>query len=82
MLTIFQPRTIKVNIPQLEPPEYGIVSYRHGEQLTTEDVYNHLNEVEEFDDNDNYDHACAAAFDMRESNPYSYVQPNIHIQFW
>ena len=26
----------------------------------TEDIYNHLNEKEELDGEDNYDHACAA----------------------
>nr|XP_022300013.1 uncharacterized protein LOC111108428 isoform X3 [Crassostrea virginica] len=44
--------------PSDETPEYGNVSQTS--VTRTEDIYNHLNEKEEQDGEDNYDHACAA----------------------
>ena len=45
------------------------------------DIYNHLNEKEEHEDSDNYDHACAATFDIGDSSLYSNVHRKKHIPF-
>ena len=45
--------------PSYESPEYGSVS-QTSKSKGNEDIYNHLNEREKPDDEDNYDHACAA----------------------
>ncbi|XP_078339755.1 uncharacterized protein LOC111109898 isoform X2 [Crassostrea virginica] len=51
-----------VNVPPYAPsdetPEYGNVSQTS--VTRTEGIYNHLNEKEDRDGEDNYDHACAA----------------------
>ena len=50
-----------VNVPPYvsdKTPEYGNISQTS--VTRTEDIYNHLNEKEEQDGEDNYDHACAA----------------------
>ncbi|XP_078339754.1 uncharacterized protein LOC111109898 isoform X1 [Crassostrea virginica] len=51
-----------VNVPPYAPsdetPEYGNVSQTSGTR--TEDIYNHLNEKEDRDGEDDYDHACVA----------------------
>ena len=44
--------------PSDETPEYGNVSQTS--VTRTDDIYNHLNEKEEQDGEDYYDHACAA----------------------
>nr|XP_022300518.1 uncharacterized protein LOC111108749 isoform X3 [Crassostrea virginica] len=53
-----------VNVPPYAPsnesPEYGNVSQTSRTKRANEDIYNHLNEKEKPDDDDNYDHACAA----------------------
>ena len=53
-----------VNVPPYAPsdesPEYGNVSQTSRTKKANEDIYNHLNEKEKPDDDDNYDHACAA----------------------
>lgn len=41
------------------------------EQPTTEGVYNHLHEQEKHDNDDNYDHACAASYLGTEPSVYS-----------
>ena len=56
------------------PPEYCNVSNKSVRQPKNEDIYNHLNEKEEREDSDNYDHACAATFDIEDSNLYNNVQ--------
>ncbi|XP_078340781.1 uncharacterized protein LOC111106722 isoform X2 [Crassostrea virginica] len=56
-----------INSAPHEPSEYSIVSNTN--------VYNHLYEGEEREESDNYDHACAATFDLRDSN----LQCNDHI---
>ena len=53
-----------VNVPPYAPsdesPEYGNVSQTSRTKRTNDDIYNHLNEQEKPDNDDNYDHACAA----------------------
>nr|XP_022296110.1 uncharacterized protein LOC111105920 isoform X2 [Crassostrea virginica]XP_022296111.1 uncharacterized protein LOC111105920 isoform X2 [Crassostrea virginica] len=46
--------------PSDESPEYGNVSQTSRTKRANENIYNHLNEKETPDDDDNYDHACAA----------------------
>ena len=64
-----------INFTPHEPSENCIVSNKRGRQLIISDVYNHLYEGEAREESDNYDHACAATFDMRDSN----LQRNDHI---
>lgn len=40
-------------------PEYRNTSEQQSAVTVTDDVYNHLNEKEETQDGDTYDHACA-----------------------
>nr|XP_022296122.1 uncharacterized protein LOC111105921 isoform X3 [Crassostrea virginica] len=58
-----------VNVPPYAPssqsPEYGNISQTSRTKGANEDIYNHLNEKENPDDDDNYDHACAATGHMR-----------------
>nr|XP_022296115.1 uncharacterized protein LOC111105921 isoform X1 [Crassostrea virginica]XP_022296116.1 uncharacterized protein LOC111105921 isoform X1 [Crassostrea virginica]XP_022296117.1 uncharacterized protein LOC111105921 isoform X1 [Crassostrea virginica]XP_022296118.1 uncharacterized protein LOC111105921 isoform X1 [Crassostrea virginica] len=58
-----------VNVPPYTPssqsPEYGNISQTSRTKRANEDIYNHLNEKENPDDDDNYDHACAATGHMR-----------------
>lgn len=42
-------------------PEYGNIARKQNVMKVTDDVYNHLNENDKNKDDDNYDHACAAA---------------------
>ncbi|XP_078339757.1 uncharacterized protein LOC144627247 [Crassostrea virginica] len=63
-----------INIEPNLPPEYCNVSNKSVRQPRNEDIYNHLNEKEEREDSDNYDHACAATFDIEDSNLYNNVQ--------
>lgn len=70
VIEIFQRKD--TNIPSQEPSE----CCRLGRQMTSEDVYHHLHEVEECEDIDNYDYACAATSDMRDSN--GYICSNVH----
>ncbi|XP_065937240.1 uncharacterized protein [Magallana gigas] len=44
-----------------ELPEYSNMSVKESAMTTMDDVYNHLNEKGETQDEDTYDHACAAA---------------------
>lgn len=44
-----------------ESPEYSNTSGKQHVVTVTDDVYNHLNEKEKTQDDDNYDHVCAAA---------------------
>ena len=46
--------------PSSQSPEYGNISQTSRTKRANEDIYNHLNEKENPDDDDNYDHACAA----------------------
>ena len=46
--------------PSSQSPEYGNISQTLRIKRANEDIYNHLNEKENPDDDDNYDHACAA----------------------
>ena len=64
-----------INSAPHEPSEYCNVSNKRGRQLIISDVSNPLYEGEEREESDNYDHACAATFDMRDSN----LQRNDHI---
>lgn len=41
-------------------PEYSNIAEKHNVMKVTDDVYNHLNEKDKNQDDDNYDHACAA----------------------
>lgn len=43
-----------------QSPEYRNSSGQQSAVTVTDDVYNHLNEEEETQDGDTYDHACAA----------------------
>lgn len=43
-----------------QSPEYSNTSGQLSAVIVTDDVYNHLNEEEETQDDDTYDHACAA----------------------
>lgn len=53
-----------LNVPPLtrseQSPEYSNTSGQQNTVTVTDDVYNHLNEEEETQDGDTYDHACAA----------------------
>ena len=75
--TIFQREVINIE-PNL-PPEYCNVSNKSVRQPRNEDIYNHLNEKEEREDSDNYDHACAATFDIGDSSLYNKVKRKMHI---
>ena len=76
-LTIFQREVI--NIAPHKPPEYCYVSHKPQRQPRNEDIYNHLNEKEEREDSNNYDHACAATFDIGDSSLYNKVKRKMHI---
>ena len=76
-LTIFQREVI--NIAPHKPPEYSYVSHKPQRHPRNEDIYNHLNEKEEHEDSDNYDHACAATFDIGDSSLYNKVRRKMHI---
>lgn len=41
---------------------------------TQEAIYNHLHEQVKQDDDDYYDHACAASAHIRDMEDYSHVQ--------
>lgn len=41
-------------------PEYSNIAEKQNAMKVTDDLYNHLNEKEKTQDDDNYDHACAA----------------------
>ena len=79
-LTIFQREVI--NIAPHKPPEYCYVSHKPQRQPRNEDIYNHLNEKEEREDSNNYDHACAATFDIGDSSLYNKVKRKMHIQIF
>nr|XP_022297220.1 uncharacterized protein LOC111106722 [Crassostrea virginica] len=64
-----------INSAPHEPSEYCNVSNKRGRQLIISDVSNPLYEGEEREESDNYDHVCAATFEMRDSN----LQRNDHI---
>nr|XP_022296125.1 tenascin-like isoform X2 [Crassostrea virginica] len=68
-----------INIAPHKPPEYSYVSHKPQRQPRNEDIYNHLNEKEEHEDSDNYDHACAATFDIGDSSLYNKVKRKMHI---
>lgn len=56
-----------------QSPEYSSKSGKQSADTVTDDVYNHLNEKEETQDEDTYDHACAAAArgHLRDFDDYS-----------
>ena len=64
-----------INSAPHEPSEYCNVSNKRRRQLIISDVSNPLYEGEEREESDNYDHVCAATFEMRDSN----LQRNDHI---
>nr|XP_022297502.1 protein draper-like [Crassostrea virginica] len=68
-----------INIAPHKPPEYSYVSHKPQRQPRNEDIYNHLNEKEEREDSNNYDHACAATFDIGDSSLYNKVKRKMHI---
>lgn len=59
-----------------ELPEYSNTSEKESAMTTMDGVYNHLNEKGETQDEDTYDHACAAATrsHLKDLDDYS----NIH----
>nr|XP_022296157.1 uncharacterized protein LOC111105945 [Crassostrea virginica] len=69
----------EVIIAPHKPPEYCYVSHKPQRQPRNEDIYNHLNEKEEQEDSNNYDHACAANFDIGDLSLYDEVQHKKHI---
>ena len=75
-MTIFQREVINIEPPKT--PEDCNVSNKPERQQRNEDIYNHLNENEEHEDSDNYDHACAATFDREDPYLYSNVQRKKH----
>ena len=75
-LTIFQREVI---IATQQPPEYCYVSHKPQRQPRNEDIYNHLNEKEEQEDSNNYDHACAANFDIGDLSLYDEMLHKKHI---
>ena len=62
ILTFLPLKRKVVNVPPYAPsdetPENGNIAQTS--VTRTEDIYNHLNEKEELDGEDDYDHACAA----------------------
>lgn len=59
-----------------ELPENSNMSVKESAMTTMDDVYNHLNEKGETQDEDTYDHACAAA--TRSHPKYLDDYSNIH----
>lgn len=63
LITILQKKVLNVSpiARSQESPEYSNMSGKQFAVTATDDVYNHLNEKEETQDENTYDHACAAA---------------------
>lgn len=61
-----------LNVPPLtrseESPEYSNTSGKQSALTVTDDVYNHLNEIKETQDENTYDHACSASVSGRAND--------------
>lgn len=76
LITILQKKVLNVSpiARSQESPEYSNMSGKQFAVTATDDVYNHLNEKEETQDENTYDHACAAAAKgHRDLDDYSYL---------